>query len=158
VGTARLSTSVHDRFCRLAVHYQDEESERGIVALRAPLVHDLFSQEFAERLIGDAVAVTRVTRRHPDLRQGASVRGAIDLALVARELLEMRGVPTVEIPATDRTDPVRQAYTEAMFDAMIVALSGRIHLDETTDSTPEVVLRQIWEDHFVLNPAAAAPG
>ena len=37
VGTTRLSTSVHDRLCRLAITYQDAESERGIVALRAPL-------------------------------------------------------------------------------------------------------------------------
>ena len=44
------------------------------------------------------------------------------------------------------------------FDAMIVALSGRIFLDETADSTPEQVLRQIWEDHFLLGPAAADPG
>jgi MoxR-like ATPase len=34
VGTTRLSTSVHDRLCRLALTYQDEEAERGIVALR----------------------------------------------------------------------------------------------------------------------------
>ena len=45
-----------------------------------------------------------------------------------------------------------------MFDAMVVALSGRIFLDETVEVTPEAVLRQIWEDHFILNPAAAAPG
>ncbi|HEX5300103.1 MAG TPA: MoxR family ATPase [Streptosporangiaceae bacterium] len=37
VGTTRLSTSVHDRICRLAVSYQDAAAERGIVALRAPL-------------------------------------------------------------------------------------------------------------------------
>ena len=37
VGTTRLSTSVHDRICRLAVGYQDAAAERGIVALRAPL-------------------------------------------------------------------------------------------------------------------------
>src|ERR1700690_2519143 len=37
VGTTRLSTSVHDRLCRLAITYQDAESERGIVALRAPV-------------------------------------------------------------------------------------------------------------------------
>src|ERR1700742_2110508 len=36
VGTTRLSTSVHDRLCRLAITYQDAEAERGIVALRAP--------------------------------------------------------------------------------------------------------------------------
>ena len=37
VGTTRLSTSVHDRICRLAIGYQDAAAERGIVALRAPL-------------------------------------------------------------------------------------------------------------------------
>jgi MoxR-like ATPase len=26
------------------------------------------------------------------------------------------------------------------------------------DITPEAVLRQIWEDRFILEPAAAAPG
>ena len=41
---------------------------------------------------------------------------------------------------------------------MVVSLSGRIHLDEAAETTPERVLREIWEDHFLLNPAAAAPG
>src|SRR6202451_447400 len=39
VGTTRLSTSVHDRLCRLAITYQDAESERGVVAPRAPPAH-----------------------------------------------------------------------------------------------------------------------
>jgi len=38
---------------------------------------------------------------------------------------------------------------------MVVALSGRIFLDETAETTPEQVLRQIWEDHYILGPAAA---
>jgi MoxR-like ATPase len=45
-----------------------------------------------------------------------------------------------------------------VFDAMVVALSGRVFLDETVESTSETVLRQIWEDHFILAPAAAEPG
>jgi hypothetical protein len=36
-----------------------------------------------QRLVADAVAVTRATRAHGDIRQGSSVRGAIDLTLVA---------------------------------------------------------------------------
>src|SRR5271165_5431949 len=35
VGTTRLSTSVHDRLCRLAIGYQDASAERGIVTLRS---------------------------------------------------------------------------------------------------------------------------
>jgi MoxR-like ATPase len=85
------------------------------------------------------------------------VRGAIDLTLVAGQLLELRGVGDAG-QTLERGHPIRQAYAEAVSDAMVVALSGRIHLDETTELTPEAVLRQIWEDHFILNPAAAAPG
>ena len=159
VGTTRLSTSILDRFGRLAVTYQDEESERGIVALRAPLPPDEVSVELHDTLVADAVAVTRATRDHPDVRQGSSVRGAIDLTLVAGELLTLRGIRGSG--GNDRLradDPARQAYAETVFDAMVVALSGRIQLDETVDTTPEAVLRQIWEDHFILTPAAAAPG
>jgi len=143
VGTTRLSTSVHDRICRLAVSYQDAAAERGIVALRAPLP-GLPGSRY-ERLVGDAVAVTRATREHPDIRQGSSVRGAIDLTLVAGQLFALRGTSD-------------EGYPELVYDAMVVALSGRIFLDETVDATPEAVLRQIWEDQFILSPAAAAPG
>ena len=159
VGTTRLSTSILDRFGRLAVTYQDEESERGIVALRAPLPPDEVPVELHDTLVADAVAVTRATRDYPDVRQGSSVRGAIDLTLIAGELLALRGIRGSGGNDRLRTDdPARQAYADTVFDAMVVALSGRIQLDETVDTTPEAVLRQIWEDHFILNPAAAAPG
>jgi MoxR-like ATPase len=134
IGTTRLSTSIHDRFCRLALDYQDEPAERAITALRT--LADA-------RLIADAVAVTRATRVHRDVRQGASVRGAIDVALVAGELFGLRG---------------DDGYRETLLDAMIVGLSGRITLDEAAETTPEAVLRQIWEDRFTLEPASAAPG
>ena len=111
VGTTRLSTSVHDRLCRLAIGYQDAEAERAIVALRAPVGN--------VGLVADAVALTRATREHDDIRQGSSVRGAIDLTLIAAQLL----------------GPDRE-YREVVFDAMVVALSGRIFLDETVDATP----------------------
>ena len=75
VGTTRPSTSVHDRICRLAIGYQDAAAERGIVALRAPLPS--VDPGLYQRLVADAVAVTRATREHPDVRQGSSVRGAI---------------------------------------------------------------------------------
>jgi len=188
IGTTRLSTSVHDRLCRLAITYQDAAAERGIVALRAPLP-DLKPAVY-ERLVADAVAVTRATREHEDIRQGSSVRGAIDLTLVAGELFLLdsergRGavgwahdtdeapvpaeetmlagetVPAEETVLAEETVPAEeaeQAYRDTVYDAMVVALSGRIFLDETVEATPEQVLRQIWEDYFILFPAAAAPG
>ena len=141
VGTVRLSTSISDRLCRLSVGYQDDAAERGIVVLRTGL-------SIEDRLVADAVAVTRATRVHPDVRQGSSVRGAIDTALVATEVSELRGVST-------RDD---ERFPQVVFDAMTVALSGRIQLDEAAETTPELVLRQIWEDHFLLGPHTAAPG
>jgi MoxR-like ATPase len=159
VGTTRLSTSVHDRLCRLAVTYQDEHAELDIVALRADLAGEQVPAEVADALRRDAVAVTRATRAHPDVRQGSSVRGAIDLTLVGGELLGLRGIEGTGGGGPARSgDSVRMAYAETVFDAMVVALSGRIHLDETVEVTPESVLRQIWEDHFLLAPATAAPG
>lgn len=143
VGTTRLSTSVHDRLNRLAIGYQDAAAERGVVALRTGA-----SGPLEDRLADDAVAVTRATREHPDVRQGSSVRGAIDLVLVARQLAALRGV----------RDPGDDAYPALVHDAMVVALSGRIHLDEAAEATPEQVLKEIWEDHFLLRPSAAAPG
>ncbi|MBF4993266.1 MoxR family ATPase [Arthrobacter gandavensis] len=143
LGTTRLSTSVHDRLNRLSIGYQDDAAERGIVTLRTNA-----SGSLGAALTSDAVAVTRATREHPDVRQGSSVRGAIDCVLVARQLAGLRTL----------TDPQDERYAEMVFDAMVVSLSGRIHLDEAADTTPERVLREIWEDHFVLHPAAAAPG
>ena len=119
-----------------AVDYQDAAAERGIVALRTQVTGPL-----GARLMDDAVAVTRATRQHPEIRQGSSVRGAIDLVLVAEQLASCGG-----------RGPRLDAYPPMVYDAMVVALSGRIHLDEAIDATPEQVLREIWEDHFILQP------
>jgi len=178
IGTTRLSTSVHDRLCRLAITYQDAAAERGIVALRAPQFEQALANlkpALYERLVADAVAVTRATRAHEDIRQGSSVRGAIDLTLVAGQLFDLAperllvssgraddpaelGAPAGRPGPAEWDDETEQSYRETVYDAMVVALSGRIFLDETVEATPEQVLRQVWEDHFILGPAAATPG
>src|SRR4051794_4231438 len=150
VGTTRLSSSVHDRLCRLAIDYQDEEAERGIVGRRTGLE--------SPRLVADAVALTRATREHDGVRQGSSVRGAIDVALVAAQLAAMREVPLPDEPSIAPPRGLPEEYTDVVLDAVLLALSGRIFLDETVETTPEDVLREIWQDHFLLQPAAAEPG
>jgi MoxR-like ATPase len=150
IGTTRLSTSVYDRLCRLAIDYQDAEAERGIVGRRTGVE--------SPRLIADAVALTRATRERDDVRQGSSVRGAIDLALVAAQLATMRAVPLPDEPSVAPPRGLPEEYTAVVLDALMLALSGRIFLDEALESTPETVLREIWEDHFLLLPSAADPG
>ncbi|MDL9945482.1 MoxR family ATPase [Gordonia sp. ABSL11-1] len=150
VGTTRLSTSVHDRMCRLVVDYQDAEAESEIVSRRAAPV--------GARVVADAVTVTRATRDRDDVRQGSSVRGAIDLALVVTQLCAMRDVMIPTAPDVAPPCDLRTEYTTAFLDAMLVTLSGRIHLDDTAFTTAEGILTEIWQDHFLLHPAAAEPG
>src|SRR6202050_3977323 len=85
VGTSRLSMALYDRTCRISVGYQDAGHERQIVPLAAP--------DAKQTLVTEAVDLARATRDHPDLRFGASVRGAIDYARLVPELADIRGVP-----------------------------------------------------------------
>jgi MoxR-like ATPase len=136
VGTLRISTSFYDRLCRLVLGYQSAPEDEEIVALRTGCTDG--------RLVTDAVALTRATRQHPDVRQGSSVRGAIDLVAVARSLAEVRGID------------IEDAHADLVLDAALVALSARISLEETSPVTAEEVIRQLWENHFVLGPHRAA--
>ncbi|WP_216361800.1 MoxR family ATPase [Pseudonocardia sp. N23] len=129
IGTSRISDSVYDRWCRLVVDYQDDREERAIVAARTGCSDDL--------LVADAVAITRATRVHPELRRGSSVRGAIDLVAIA-----------VELEAMD----VRSERTQLVLDASMLALSARIAVDETSEATAEQVITEIWENHFFSHP------
>jgi MoxR-like ATPase len=129
VGTARISDSVYDRWCRLAVGYQDEPEERDIVTVRTGCQD--------QRLVADAVSLTRATRTHAELRRGSSVRGAIDLVAIAVELENLG------------SHPDRQAL---VLDAALLALSARIGVDEASEATPEQVISEIWENHFFSSP------
>ncbi len=130
VGTARISDSVYDRWCRLAIGYQDAAEEADIVRARTGTDDDA--------LVTDAVALTRATRTHPDLRRGSSVRGAIDLAAIAVEL--------ERLGSYDGDRPRR------LLDAALLALSARVGVDEAAETSPEAVITQIWEDHFFSGP------
>ena len=129
VGTARISDSVYDRWCRLAVGYQSTEEEGDIVARRTGCEDP--------ELIDDGVALTRATRTHPELRRGSSVRGAIDLVAIAMEL--------------QRIDPSAE-HSRVVLDAALLALSARVGVDEASDATPERVITEIWENHFFSAP------
>jgi MoxR-like ATPase len=73
----------------------------------------------------------RATRDHSDLRVGSSVRGAIDLTLIAEQLAALR-----ERAVTD---------DDLGLDAALAALSGRIRVREGSGRTPEAIVRELWE-------------
>jgi MoxR-like ATPases len=130
VGTARISDSVYDRWCRLAVGYQDAEEEAQIVVARTGCTD--------EALVADGVAITRATRHHPELRRGSSVRGAIDLVAIAMEL--------------DKLGSYDGDRPRLVLDAALLALSARVGVDEASEATPESVITEIWENHFFSRP------
>lgn len=155
VGTARLSMGMADRFCRLHIDYQDRRAESDIVALRAAEPAAGRDPALLDRLIDDAVAVTRATRHHPDVRQGSSVRGAIDAVLLALDLIDP--MDDAGLVATGAERAADSTYRQVVLDALLVALTGRIHVEESSESTAESIVRQLWEERL-LGQARAEPG
>ena len=133
VGTARVSHAISDRMCRITIGYQDAAGERRIVETVTGA---------GGALIAPAVALTRLTREHAEVRMGASVRGAIDLVRLGRGLSGLRG----------EAEPVPGDATFA--DAAVAALSGRLRLDEGCEKTPEAIVLELIGR---LEPAAAEP-
>ncbi len=128
VGTARISSAVYDRTCRLTMDYQDMTDEVAIVAREAgEAAADL-------RWLGGVVQLVRRTRTHPDLRIGSSVRGAIDTVVVAARLSGLRGLPP--------HDP------KVGLDAALVALSGRVRVRDGAGRTSEDVIVELWGSIF----------
>jgi MoxR-like ATPase/Mg-chelatase subunit ChlD len=79
VGTGRLARGLADRFVTLELDYQPRHEELEIVRMRA-------GGGTTEGLIPFAVDVARGSRQHPELRYGASVRGAIDFIQLIAQL------------------------------------------------------------------------
>jgi magnesium chelatase subunit D len=140
VGTARVSHAIADRICRVVLGYQDAAAEQAITTAITGL---------RGRPVELAVALTRATREHRDVRMGSSVRGAIDLVLLATGLRRLRGEDRL-VRATVR-------------DAAHAALSGRIRIADGCDRSPESVLDEIidqmWpEDSEPDGPAEDGQG
>ncbi len=76
IGVTRLSEALKDRFVLVKLDYQSEEEEMEIVRQRAGVKK--------EDIISYSVRIVRKTREDPNIRRGASIRAAIDMALLAK--------------------------------------------------------------------------
>ncbi len=128
IGTARISSAVYDRVCRLSVDYQDAPDEASIV--RSALPSTAVDAVWLRRV----VEVVRRTRVHGDVRIGSSVRGAIDTVAVAASLSKLRAAQVTD-------DAVG-------LDAALVALSGRLRLREGCTRSPESIVTELWNEVF----------
>ena len=126
IGTARISSAVYDRVSRVAMGYQSDSEEFEIVAREAKGAGD-------GPLGRRAVRVVRATRQHGDVRVGSSVRGAIDLTLIAEQLAALR-----DLEVTDES---------LGLDAARAALSGRIRVREGSGRSPEDIVAELWAAH-----------
>jgi MoxR-like ATPase len=124
VGTARVSQAIADRMCRIAIGYQDAPGEREIVE-RATGADG--------PLVSSAVELTRLTRTHPNVRMGSSVRGAVDLVRLGQGLAALRG--------EGEPEPGDATYA----DAAVASLSGRLRLEEGCERTPEEIVLELIE-------------
>lgn len=120
VGTQRVSRAIYDRFCRVELSYQSKHEEEEIVLSLAP--------EPIQNMVPLAVDLARATREHPDVRQGSSLRGAIDMLEIAHVRLEQVGGDVGEV----------------LLDAALSAMSGRIWLRETSEKTPEEIIERLF--------------
>jgi MoxR-like ATPase len=136
VGTSRLSMALYDRTCRISVGYQDAEHERQIV--------ELVAGQAKQDLVAEAVELARATREHPELRSGASVRGAIDYARLVPELADVRAVCA--------DDP------QVGLDAALTALSGRVRLHESCRRSADDVIEEIFRRVRAARLADDSPG
>jgi MoxR-like ATPase len=101
--------------------YQGELEEQDIV------LNELGEEESMD-LIKIAVRLTRATRTHLEIKQGASVRGAIDIVLMASTLIKL--------------SQYRSAY-EILRDSAFAALSGKIWLDPASERTAEEIIEEL---------------
>jgi MoxR-like ATPase len=134
VGTARIAAALADRMCRICVGYQTADEEQQIVHGYAP--------DIPAHLVAAIVALVRATRDHPELRQGSSVRGAIDFAMLASSYAHICTTPLADV--------------RSLSAAMQSSLSGRVRVDELSDRRAEDILRELFEQFFA--PVAAEAG
>lgn len=83
VATSHLSEAILDRFELIHLDYQGEEEEIEIVSRRLGSVGEVLDALLPRA----AVRLIRLTRHHPRVRRGASIRAALSVAEISHSLM-----------------------------------------------------------------------
>jgi MoxR-like ATPase len=126
VATSHLSEAILDRFELVVLDYQSEDEEVAIVAKQIEGVE--LSKSDGKILPRVSVLLARMTRNHPKVRRGASVRAALSVAEIAAVLIKGG-----------------QKLEDAFLTAALMALPTRIEIEHEADSE-----RSIREEVAVL--------
>jgi gas vesicle protein GvpN len=115
VATTHLSEAILDRFELVILDYQSEAEEVAIVLDRLKEVGK--SDDF--KMIAHAsVKLTRLTRNHPRVRRGASIRAALSIAEITYALLSLG----------------QCGFKDAFLKSVCMALPTRIEIERDSES------------------------
>jgi MoxR-like ATPase len=137
VGTTSLGEALKDRFVWLQLDYQNEAEEIQIIyqKLQEFLDHshiikktneEIEEMEKEMEISQISAKITRITRNHPNLRRGASIRAGIDLATL---FLTQHAFNSQKIETN-----------MFWFDAAEMALSTKIELEESSETTLKSII------------------
>ncbi|UCE91318.1 MAG: AAA family ATPase [Methanobacteriota archaeon] len=125
VATTAISEALSDRFELLTLNYQPEGEEFEIIARRYPAADG--------DLVARSLWICRRTRDHPNIRRGASIRGAI---------------ATVQLAGA-----FGSADESALRRAAQMALPTRIEMREESKTTAPEVIDQIVDECLAEAPS-----
>jgi MoxR-like ATPase len=106
--------------------YQPREEEIKIVQKRTNVD--------ADGLIELAVDIARDTRAHPDIKLGSSVRGCIDMIDI-----NMKAGNALALNVEKST-----ANENLLLNSAIMSFRSKIWIYETSEKTPEEIIREIF--------------
>lgn len=128
IGTGRLSGALMDRLCRVRMTYQTGSEEEAIVAARTGS-QDTWLVEFAVRVV-------RLTREHPDLRMGGSVRAAIDYVMITEQMAALTDL----IPSQGVKN---RAVQRMLIEAARTAIAIKVVVRESARREDEEIIDEI---------------
>ena len=119
VATSHLSEAILDRFELVVLDYQSEEEENQIVTerLKSLFPKGISSQEPLLPLA--SVRLARMTRNHPRIRRGASIRAALSVAEIAAVMIQDGS-----------------KFEEAFLSAVLLALPTRVEMEREDSEQP----------------------
>ena len=124
IATSLLSEALRDRFELLTLDYQNEAEEVAIVQERTAIDDT--------RYVRPIVRLVRASRTHPEIQRGASVRAAMSIALLAKQL------------GPERTTAIRTAAH--------MALPTRIELKDDARKPAQSIIDELLGEHCSQEP------
>jgi MoxR-like ATPase len=139
VATSHLSEAILDRFELVVLDYPSESDELKIV--RAQLGSKAAE---TDALTAAAVRIVRITRKHPRVRRGASVRAALSISQVGAVFLKEG-----------------KSLEDAFMEACLLSLPTRIEIEREGESTTlreeiEGLIKDWAKEALTANPPPLA--